>query len=359
MDKEICKRICNFDAKYESRWKAHWESKKHKTKYDEWNRLQELLRDNDSERVEVNEDFGIPYDDSTEDTRNVEIIEGRLYEPYCSFTDASFSTICLKHKLSRTCIRDLVKCITDNRFNSYEVNKADVIFGSSKLLQSSYILNNEFKSRSITSLAQDYLLNPRLGSLLVYNVPNGNISDWNSGTKFINGLLQTNDDQTIQTTLLRTKFQTKSFRLDDGRVIYIDDRVTLFGSNDILTLKSFIQDKDNTIKFVAYEFDGMYDPNFIHFVSTDEISAYRQKAKGKLYLTLCFSHFIDDFGRNRKGSWRPITGHYISLLNTTQELRRTLISKYRSNKITKLYQLQLMKLLLKLFYIEPKTITEI
>ena len=113
----------------------------------------------------------------------------------------------------------------------------------------------------------------------------------------------------------------------------------------------------NTYDYGSDEGSGMEEP--YHSDCIDYQIQESPLANGKLYLTLCFSHFIDDFGRNRKGSWRPITGHYISLLNTTQELRRTLISKYRSNKITKLYQLQLMKLLLKLFYTEPKTITEI
>jgi hypothetical protein len=50
------------------------------------------------------------------------------------------------------------------------------------------------------------------------------------------------------------------------------------------------------------------------------------KAQGKLYITLCLAHFIDDFGRAKKSIWRPITGHYFSVLNVPLKYRRTLVA---------------------------------
>jgi hypothetical protein len=51
---------------------------------------------------------------------------------------------------------------------------------------------------------------------------------------------------------------------------------------------------------------------------------YRTRASGKPYLTLCYALFIDDFGRARKSTWRPITGQYATLLNAPVPLRRSL-----------------------------------
>lgn len=157
-----------------------------------------------------------------------------------------------------------------------------------------------FYSKTIEDITKEILLNPSLGNLMVYPDEDYTIADFNSGTKFKEDLI----------------YQTKCTILENGDIIYVHDIVYYFGTQYYGEIDGFITMNDTLMVMID---QNNYPIQNVKLKEGQGI--YRAKANGNIYLTLCYSHFIDDYGRSKKSTYNPVTGHYYQCLNVPAEKR--------------------------------------
>jgi hypothetical protein len=192
--------------------------------------------------------------------------------------------------------------------------------------------------RDFKSVLREQLAIPYVARSIIYypNYEQMELRDFTDGEKFRNSsqsvpdsaLMKSNeacfvDDFVLSNLRSEGKcFITRitAFYIDNGHINYTgDDYIP-----DYTNVLAPVQVPNPTLRLVSNIHCVLKNSDYTFTDGSSIItSTYRVNSNGLLHTKLPLSVFIDDFGRSKKGSWNPIHGCYVNIVNIPRELRNT------------------------------------